>query len=94
MVIVSIMLVASQSFAGCISDYQCGNGNKCVKPRGSYSNGGICVVPTDEYGNRDYVGQGGSITPTEVSGCQYDSDCGYGRSCLKRNFEMTGICVR
>lgn len=91
---IGLLLAASVSYAGCYSDYDCGYGNKCVKPSGSVAVDGICVTPSNEYGQArpDYGSQAGS--PNTVNGCSYDIDCGIRFSCVKRSGELRGICVK
>ncbi|MDO9181311.1 MAG: hypothetical protein Q7U04_02830 [Bacteriovorax sp.] len=82
----------------CNSDYDCGYGNKCVKPAGSYSYSGSCVTPTDEYGqldyNSSYNGWGSGYGAKEVTSCQFNTDCGIGFKCLKEAGQIYGLCTK
>jgi hypothetical protein len=89
-----LMLTVSLNSLACTNDFQCGFGNKCVKPSGSYSMNGICVTPTDNYGNRDYSRSQSGYKPHEISGCKFNTDCNIGYSCVKRSGDIEGICVK
>ncbi|MCK5073283.1 MAG: hypothetical protein KAQ98_07640 [Bacteriovoracaceae bacterium] len=81
----------------CYNDFDCGYGNKCVKAEGSYKLKGICVVPVNEYGQRDHsnsYNNWGKGTPTEITSCQFDLDCSVGFRCKKRHGEIYGICTK
>lgn len=96
LLILSSLIFSVNSFS-CRTDYDCGYGNKCVKPDGSYSLTGTCVVPSNEYGQRDYsnsYNNWGNGQPTNVSSCQFNSDCGYGFKCLKESGQIYGLCSR
>lgn len=80
--------------AACTSDMECGLGNLCVKSSDSISMQGICVTPTDEFGTPETETTTSSSEPHEISGCEFDTDCDIGFSCMKRNGEMTGICMK
>jgi hypothetical protein len=94
MAIVVSTFLSSHAIAGCISDVQCGVGNKCVKASEDINITGICVTPTDEYGNREYDNSMSDDSPHEVAGCSFDTDCDIGFSCLKRSGQLEGICVK
>jgi hypothetical protein len=92
-IIFSIFLLPLNALA-CTSDMQCSPGNKCVKSAGSYSMDGVCVTPTDKYGNRTYYSGPSSYGPHRISGCKFNTDCNIGYSCFKRVGEIEGICVK
>jgi len=77
----------------CINDFQCGFGNICVKSKDSASMNGICVTPTDKFGNKQY-GVTPSSEPRKVTGCNFNTDCDVGFSCMKRVGELSGICMK
>ena len=39
------------AIADCYSDFDCGYGNKCVKASGDINITGVCVRPSDQFGN-------------------------------------------
>ena len=92
-----LMVFSSNAFS-CNSDYDCGYGNKCVKPEGTYSYLGSCVTPTNEYGQRDYNssynGWGSNSGPAVVSSCQFNTDCGIGFRCMKEAGQIYGLCSK
>lgn len=94
LVLIGALLANSAAIAGCISDVECGVGNKCVKASGDINLSGICVTPIDQSGNRDYSYSPSKIQPQEVGGCSFDTDCGVGFSCVKRSGQLYGICVK
>jgi hypothetical protein len=92
-ILVVLILFFNNSLA-CTNDFQCGYGNKCVKPSDSIQMNGICVTPTDQFGNRTYDTQPQEIEPHEVKGCQFNTDCDIGFSCVKRSGEIYGDCLK
>jgi len=92
------ILLFSNTALACMSDYDCGYGNKCIKPAGSISLSGTCITPTDQFGNRDfnssYDNWGSGYGPTNVNGCSFDIDCPIGFKCLKQVGALEGICSR
>lgn len=90
-----ILLVSLYSFGAlaCLNDYACGYGRKCIKPAGDYSVQGTCVTPVNEYGTQDYSYQPQG-QPTTVKGCQFDTDCGIGASCMKKGGSIYGVCLK
>jgi hypothetical protein len=91
--VIPTLLIFSSAQA-CIGDAQCGPGNVCVKAENSVGVEGICVTPTDQFGNRQYNTPPLSAGPHEVSSCQFNTDCGIGFSCVKTNGNIYGICAR
>lgn len=94
--VLSFVFFSAGAFA-CRTDYDCGYGNKCIKPAGSYSLTGSCVTPTNEYGQRDYnsyKGWGNNSQPREVSSCQFNTDCTFGFKCMKEAGQMYGLCTK
>lgn len=79
---------ATTSAFACYGDLECGLGNKCVKPSGDYQIQGICVTPTNSNALQ------GSVQPTEVPHCSFNSDCDPGYQCFKRSGSIYGICVK
>lgn len=92
-----LVIFSNNSFA-CFSDFECGYGNRCVKPSGSINMNGVCIEPTNNYGVRDYSSSyntyGRNVGPQEIDGCSFDLDCPIGFSCLKRSGELQGICIK
>lgn len=84
---------AGHSFA-CNNDYDCGYGNKCVKDSRNYSLSGICVTPTDKFGNRDFSIPPPRSEPHSVKGCSFSTECDIGFQCVKRDNEIYGVCVK
>lgn len=90
-------LFFSTNLFACYNDYQCGFGNVCVKPSGSYSATGVCITPVDKFGNKDTLGNGlqrQEIGPREIEGCSWNTDCEIGFKCLKEVGQLEGICVK
>jgi hypothetical protein len=87
-----ILFISSNAY-GCMSDMQCGFGNQCVKPSDAVGLEGVCVTPTDEYGV-PAPSYSMSPEPHNISGCQFDTDCNPGFSCMKRSGELDGVCLR
>lgn len=86
--------ICNTAMAACYSDIDCGLGNKCVKASGDINLSGICITPTDQFGNKSYDYSPPQTQPREVNGCSFDTDCGIGFSCLKRSGQIYGICVK
>lgn len=92
--LIGILIYSTNVFA-CYNDFECGFGNVCVKPSGSYSMTGICITPVNEFGNKDYTGrQRQEIGPKEIEGCSWNTDCKIGFKCLKEAGQLKGICVK
>lgn len=79
--------------ASCNSDFDCGFGNQCVKPAGTFGQG-QCVTPVDEYGMKDISIPAPSAGPREVSSCSFDTDCPIGFRCQKKSADLYGLCVK
>lgn len=95
MLIALCALVASGlTLAECYSDFDCGYGNKCVKASGDINITGVCVKPSDQFGNPKQDYSAPQPQPRKVRGCSFDTDCGIGFSCLKRSGQIHGICVK
>jgi hypothetical protein len=77
----------------CYSDFECGFGNKCVKPEGDYYVHGCCVTPVDEFGIKKYD-YDSHIGVKEVQGCSFDIDCPIGFKCVKQPGQLKGLCVK
>jgi hypothetical protein len=90
---VGLSIISFGSAYACINDIQCGVGNVCAKPAGAVSLQGVCVTPTDEYGNKTYPSPS-TYGPREIGNCQFNSDCEFGFSCMKRFGEIYGICLK
>ncbi len=82
------------AYSACRSDYDCGYGNRCVKPRDGIGLTGICVTPTDQFGNRTFSVPPPSSQPHKVEQCSFDTQCGIGYSCVKQGNQIYGICVK
>jgi hypothetical protein len=80
--------------AACNSDFDCGFGKKCVKASGDINITGICVSPSDQFGNKIYDYSTPRSQPHNVGNCSFDTDCGIGFSCVKRSGQIYGICVK
>lgn len=92
-VIISLLCNGVAS-AGCYNDFDCGYGNKCVKASGDINITGICVTPTDQFGNQKHDYSAPSTEPRKVRGCSFDTDCDIGFSCLKRDGQIYGVCLK
>ena len=89
-----VVLMGSSVGLSCYSDFDCGYGNKCVKPSGSINLNGTCVTPSDQFGNATPNYNPPNSQPNVIRGCSWDTDCAIGFSCFKRSGELKGICVR
>lgn len=78
----------------CYSDIECGVGNKCVKARGDINITGTCVTPSNNFGTPIIDTSTPRSQPRNVAGCSFDTDCPIGFSCMKRDFQIYGICVK
>ncbi len=87
-------LASGTAFAGCYSDFDCGVGNECVKAAGDINITGICVTPSDQFGNKTYNYSPPHGQPHTVNNCSFDTDCSIGFSCVKRSGQIYGICVK
>lgn len=94
-IIYSILLISPALTLACTSDFDCGYGNKCVQPQGAYGIEGTCVTPTNDYGQPqpDYSSTP-SVQPHKMMSCQFNTDCNIGYSCIKRDGELYGICMK
>lgn len=86
------LLVACTSYA-CYSDFDCGYGNSCIKPAGSYGAEGVCARQNDAYGNRTY-NNNQQNTVHEVQSCSFNTDCEFGYKCYKQFGQVNGVCAR
>lgn len=96
LLLISCAIFSTSAFS-CRTDYDCGYGNRCIKPEGSYSLYGSCVTPTDKYGNKDYNSNnswGKGSQPREVDSCSFNSDCGFGYRCMKESGQLYGLCIK
>jgi hypothetical protein len=82
------------AYAGCYSDFECGYGNKCVKASGDVNVTGVCVRPSDQFGNSRPDYSTPKPEPQKVNGCSFDTDCSIGFSCFKRNGQIYGVCLK
>ena len=81
-----------QCVKSCSSDYSCGYGNLCQKA--GYSTQGICVVPTNAYGGREFVPpRSNSFGPGNGGGCSFKTDCSIGFKCVKSG-SIYGTCIK
>jgi hypothetical protein len=94
MVFILAILLSGTAIAACNSDFDCGYGNKCVKAKGNFNVTGICVTPSDRFGNKTYKYSAPSSRPQTVRSCSFDTDCGIGFSCMKRSGQIYGICLK
>jgi len=92
--IVGTILGNGIALASCYNDFECGYGNKCVKASGDINITGVCIRPSDQFGNPKLDYSAPQPAPQKVHGCSFDTDCGLGFSCLKRNGQINGICVK
>ena len=87
------ILLASVPSLACHSDFDCGFGNQCLKPAGSYG-AGMCMVSVNQYGNQTFEYRKQQYKAQEVERCSWDTDCAYGEYCVKRSNDLYGVCVR
>lgn len=79
--------------AGCQLDYDCGYGNRCVKPSGTFGRG-QWMTPVNEYGIRTFDFPSPSVGPREVSSCRFTADCPIDFTCDKSAGGLNGLCVK
>jgi hypothetical protein len=89
-----LFLLIGNASAACNSDFDCGFGNKCVKASGDINITGVCVTPSDQFGNKTYDYSPPNSQPQNVGNCSFDTDCGIGFSCMKLSGQIYGICVK
>ena len=94
MIVGLIILLYGFVEGACNSDYDCGYGNKCVKASGDINITGICVTPSDQFGNKKPDYSTPNVRPQNIGNCSFDTDCGVGFSCVKRSGQIYGICVK
>lgn len=94
LMMIGALVYNSAAQAECYSDFDCGYGNKCIKASGDVNITGVCVRPSDQFGNPKPDYSTPQPQPQKVRGCSFDTDCGIGFSCLKRNGQIYGICVK
>lgn len=94
LIIAGATLYNGTAFAACYSDFDCGYGNKCVKASRDINLTGVCVTPSDRFGNGRPDYSAPQPQPLKVSGCSFDTECTIGFSCLKRGGQIHGICVK
>lgn len=79
--------------AGCNSNFECGYGEQCVKPAGTFGKG-KCVTPVDDFGNKTYEMAPLSIGPREIASCSGFADCPIGFRCVKEAGDLYGLCIK
>jgi hypothetical protein len=82
---------APSTSASCSSDYSCGVGAQCVKPR--YSATGVCAKTVNEYGNATFdLPRAASVMPKMPAStdCKLPLDCPIGFTCDA----SSGVCLR
>lgn len=89
-----IIFFISQTAFACMGNYDCDMGQICVKAQGNVGMDGVCVTPTDRWGNPSNRIPSPSVSPETVRGCMYDTQCGIGGQCVKQSGDMYGICMR
>lgn len=94
LVVVMTLANSDVANAACYSDFDCGIGGRCVKARGDINISGVCVTPSDNFGNPQIDTRPPSSQPRNISGCSFDTDCPIGFSCMKRSGQIYGICVK
>lgn len=75
---------------GCVSDFDCGFGEVCVKK--PYTSNGVCMKEVDEYGVQQFNSPRlDSVMPRmNDDGCDFDTDCPIGFRC-DNNYK---VCVK
>lgn len=79
--------------ASCDADFDCGIGEQCVKPAGTFGRG-QCIREVDKYGNPTLRVPEPSVGPREVSSCSFSTDCPIGFTCEKEAGQLYGLCVK
>lgn len=79
-----LILLSTNAFA-CMNDFEGGAGNACVEAEESLLFEGICV----------HIGSGiyTSAEPHKIAGCQFNTDCNGGSTCVKGPDIMYGVCI-
>lgn len=92
--LLTLIFSGSIANAGCINDFSCDFGEKCLKPEGGVSVEGICAKVVNKFGGQDFNYQKTTDWSAKVKACQSQFDCQFGESCLKKNHEIKGVCVK
>ena len=76
---------------GCSSDYDCGFGNVCAKPQGSFT--GTCAQAVNRYGTPTFSPpRSNSLGPGQGQ-CAFDTECPIGFRCVKGT-ALRGNCMK
>jgi hypothetical protein len=79
--------------AGCLSDYSCQHGERCVKA--PYQNRGYCAREVNQYGTPTYSPpDSNSVYPGGQGQCGFDTDCPVGFYCAIQSGALRGACLR
>ena len=80
-------MYSNSSSSGCINDFQCGVGYKCVKAQ--YSVSGSCMKAVNSMGVQQYkLPSLNSVNPNYSKQCTFSTNCPIGFFCVNGN------CVR
>lgn len=84
-----LLSFAPVALAECFNDFQCPFGTQCVRPAEQFRPTGICAKVEGQE-------RQGLPSPQvhEVKGCFNFHDCGRGYSCVKRDYQSYGVCVK
>ncbi len=71
------------SSSGCSSDFDCGLGQRCVKPQ--YSSSGTCMKSVNSSGIQQFNSHQNNVGPNMNKQCTFNTDCPIGFSCKSGN---------
>jgi hypothetical protein len=78
----------------CKNDFECGFREVCVKQPNTAQLNGVCVESVDEYGNSRNLETTPATNVHEIESCKFTRECKPGFSCIIKEGELSGTCVK